>query len=823
MNGVEAPPLPTGLAPSDWSIMRESIDAHRHAIEASHHGFEANNPRFNWRARFDGRSALIEPAARDWSFGLALNSFGFDGETRQLESPAFEPCVDGQEVTYGWSAELSEWWINDRRGFEHGFTVHSRPARVSSERTSPLVFELDALGSLEPRVNESRSGLGLYDSTGASVLRYDGLVAFDANGTRLSAWIELDERRVRICVDEALAQYPVTVDPIVQEVYIKPSLTGPGDQFGFSIAASGDTVVVGAPREDSNATGVNSNPINNSATFAGAAYVFVRAGPTWIQEAYLKASNTGSFDEFGGSVAVSGDIIVVGAVSEDSSSTGVDGAQSDDSAFRSGAAYVFARSGSTWTQEAYLKASNTDAQDEFGFAVAASGDTVVVGARWEDSGASGIDGDQLNNAVGQSGAAYVFVRSGSTWSQEAYVKPSNPDLSDSFGSSVAVSGDTMLIGAPLERSNATGVNGGQSDNSGFGSGAAYVFTRSGSTWTQEAYLKASNTDPGDLFGNSVALSVDTAVVGAPMESSGATGVDGDQLSNTADSAGAAYVFARSGSTWSQQAYLKASNTGDDDGFGGSVAAFGDTVVVGARGEDSNATSGAGNQSNNSASAAGAAYGFARSGSSWSQEFYLKASNASEDDLFGHAVGAAAGTIVVGAFGEDSSATGVNGDQANDSALSSGAIYCFLRDEGVGTPYCMAAVNSSGSAGLLEGNGSVSVAANDLTLVATNIPVDSFGLFLTSTVQGFVSNPGGSDGNLCLGGSIGRYVGPNQVKQAGETGSISLLIDLTSTPQPTGTVSISPGETWNFQGWYRDVNMTGPTSNLTNGLEVSFTM
>jgi hypothetical protein len=159
----------------------------------------------------------------------------------------------------------------------------------------------------------------------------------------------------------------------------------------------------------------------------------------------------------------------------------VNGDQSDNSAVGSGAAYVFVRSGTTWTQQAYLKASNTDARDVFGASVAVSGDTVVVGAAGvppygEASNATGVNGDQSDNSAPGAGAAYVFVRSGTNWTQQAYLKASNTDAGDQFGRAVAASGDTVVSGAPVESSNATGVNGDQSDNSAFGAGAAYIFT-----------------------------------------------------------------------------------------------------------------------------------------------------------------------------------------------------------------------------------------------------------------------------------------------------------------------------------------------------------
>src|SRR5205085_569576 len=277
------------------------------------------------------------------------------------------------------------------------------------------------------------------------------------------------------------------------QAYLKASNTGANDFFGGSVSISGDTVVVGALYEDSAATGINGNQSDNSATGSGAAYVFVRSGSTWTQQAYLKASNTGVNDLFGASVAISGNTIIVGAYAEDSAASGVNGNQADNGAIDSGAAYVFVRSGSTWTQQAYLKASNTGANDFFGVSVAISGNTIVAGAYGEDSAATGVNGNQADNGAIDSGAAYVFVRSGSTWTQQAYLKASNTGVSDFFVGSVAISGNTVVVGAFDEDSAATGVNGNQSDNGAIDSGAAYVFARSGSTWTQQAYLKASNT------------------------------------------------------------------------------------------------------------------------------------------------------------------------------------------------------------------------------------------------------------------------------------------------------------------------------------------
>jgi cysteine-rich repeat protein len=230
---------------------------------------------------------------------------------------------------------------------------------------------------------------------------------------------------------------------------------------------------------------------------------------------------------------------------------------------------------------AYVKASNTEGSDYFGYSIALSADgtTLAVGGVIEDSAATGIDGDQASNAAQQSGAVYVFVRSGATWVQQAYLKASNTGAGDDFGFSVALSADgsTLAVGAIAESSAATGIDGNQADNTASVSGAVYVFTRSGATWSQQAYVKASNTGTSDQFGWSVALSCDgsTLAVGARLEDSAATGIDGNQADNTITDSGAVYVFTRSGATWSQQAYAKASNPGANDHFGISVALSGD--------------------------------------------------------------------------------------------------------------------------------------------------------------------------------------------------------------------------------------------------------
>jgi hypothetical protein len=224
------------------------------------------------------------------------------------------------------------------------------------------------------------------------------------------------------------------------------------------------------------------------------------------------------------------------------SATGINGNQNDNSAIDAGAAYVFQRTGQTWAQQAYLKASNTLAGADFGFSISLSDETLAVGADRESGGAI------------QSGAAYVFVRSGTQWTQQAYLKASNVDVGDDFGSSIAISGDQLVVGALNEDSIATGINGDQSDNSAVLAGAAYLFARSGGVWTQQAYIKPSNTHVafvdrlGDRppvngrFGAAVAVSGTTLVVSAANEFSGSAGFNGNQADQSKRRAGAIYIF-----------------------------------------------------------------------------------------------------------------------------------------------------------------------------------------------------------------------------------------------------------------------------------------
>lgn len=296
--------------------------------------------------------------------------------------------------------------------------------------------------------------------------------------------------------------------------YFKATNPGANDQFGYSVAlsADGSTMAVGAYLEDSAAQGIDGDQDSNGAADSGAVYLYVKEGGTWTRQAYIKASNAGAGDNFGWAVALSasGDVLAVGALREDGGSTGVDGDASSNALADSGAVYVFRRTSGAWHQEAYIKASNTGAGDNFGTSVAlsADGSILATGAFREDGGLPASDAAAQNdNSARDAGAAYVFVREVNGWRQHAYVKAHQPHAGDFFGVvALSAGGDTLAVGALGEDSDATGIDGDPNNRRAPDAGAAYVFDRAGVAWTQAAYVKASNTGAGDNFGISISLS-----------------------------------------------------------------------------------------------------------------------------------------------------------------------------------------------------------------------------------------------------------------------------------------------------------------------------
>ncbi len=494
-----------------------------------------------------------------------------------------------------------------------------------------------------------------------------------------------------------------------QTAYIKSPSPGFGDEFGgggtllgnaVALSADGTTLAIGAPYESSGSGGIGGDQEDESVYGAGAVYVYVRDGGGWRQQAYVKASNPGLTDNFGYMIALSedGNTMAVAAPYEASAATGIDGDQNDDSIPQAGAVYIFDRNGEAWMQQAYVKASNTGEAgvgnelgdgDQFGFglALSADGNTLAVGAISEDSGATGADADPSDNSALSAGAVYLYSRSGNSWTQQAYLKSSNPGAGDLFGYSVALSADGGVLAATAydEDGSLAGTNEVQDDEA-IGSGALYIFFRGGGDWTQQAYLKPSNSERNDAFGVAVAISADgRTVAGTALDEDGmTTGVNStpqpDMEINL--STGAVYLYTSDDGGWSEQAYIKASNTGPNDTFGARLAlsADGATLAVGAQLEDSAGRGVDALQDDDSAQEAGAVYLFTRQGSSWTQSAYVKGSNTEAFDEFGSSIALNGdGTLMaIGARGEDSGATGLNAGQDDNSAFESGAVYVFSR-------------------------------------------------------------------------------------------------------------------------------------------------
>lgn len=435
--------------------------------------------------------------------------------------------------------------------------------------------------------------------------------------------------------------------------YVKASNTDAGDRFSnVAISDDGTTLAVGADGEDSDATGVDGDQHNDGGALDdfGAVYVFVHDEQGWTQQAYLKAPQNLPGQTIGNSLALAGDGNTLAA-----------------SGGNNAPVIVFVRDpmSSAWSQQAVLPVATTS------LALSQAGDTLAIG----DPGNATIAVD--------AGAVHVFVRAGQSWTEQGLLLADNAGAHDRFGRAVALAGDgdTLAVGAPFHA----------------GVGAAYVFVRSGSSWTQHTQLDASNPGQSDIFGGSVALSGDgaTLVVGAVGEDSSATGIDGSQGDDVPANAspyeqwmgpGAAYVFARAGQSWSQQAYLKPSNTSANDCFGASVAVSddGDIVAVAAPLEDS-LSAGVGGEADDQLGDAGAVYVFVRTTDGWTGPTFVKAPYTIGNGWFGGipnweggraALTADGDTLVVGATGERSAATGIGGDQLDDSLMNAGAVYLY---------------------------------------------------------------------------------------------------------------------------------------------------
>jgi hypothetical protein len=463
--------------------------------------------------------------------------------------------------------------------------------------------------------------------------------AIPAGGDWTTPTLPLGEYPIKLTLTSksgAASDYEVIIERTgSQTAYVKPSNPGEDDNFGTSIAMSGDTLVVGSYEEDSAATKVDGDQANNGASGAGAAYVFVQRGNQWQQQAYLKASDAAANDHFGARVAIDGDTIVIGTI------MGPADWNLTRTADRPGAAYVFSRSEGRWSQTTRLAASDNVAGNRFGYSVSVSGNTIGVGAPSD----------------GGDGSVFVFSRAGSEWKQQAKLKAMPSMAGAAFGYSVSLSKDTLLVAAVMD------------DRPVDAGGAAYMFVRTGAEWQLQQRLVPDPPSSGATFGFGVAVQGDRALVGAPRIQSII-----NPLVTTEP--GEVFAYQRTGGTWTQTQILKGILPRVNDGFGSAVVLSDTTALIGACNDASGARGIGADASRRDAGYAGAAYLFALERDGWKASTYLKASNTDVFDSFGIGGALSGDTAVVSANWESSKSAGINGNDDDDSLGKAGAVYVF---------------------------------------------------------------------------------------------------------------------------------------------------
>jgi hypothetical protein len=589
--------MPSGLRPAYIAAVQAGAGEAYRVVRSEAGTWLAPNPRQAFAATLGAGGVRIEADAQDrpWNVSMALSGHGCEGD---LASPAAAtPEASNNRVEYR-RGGLVEWYVSGPLGLEQGFTL-AEPPPCRKTGGGQVSIELALGGELAPVIATAGNAVELQDSSGAVRLRYTDLYVHDATGKPLPAQIRVHDGRLALHVDDSGAAYPVVVDPLIwtEQAKLLASDGAVDDGFGYAVGVSGDTAVVGV-------------------RFLAAAYVFVRNGTAWTEQQKLIPS--GPSGGFGQAVAIAGETIVIGAVNTQTMG-GTD----------AGAAYVFVRSGGMWTEQQELTATDGAPGDKLGSSVALSGETAVVGAPYADV---------MGNA--NAGAAYVFVRSGTAWTEQQKLTPAVGTADSLFGRVLAIDGDTAVVGASRE--------------DGADIGSASVFFRSVDVWAEEATLAASDAVGGDGYGQSVGISGDTIVVGAGTQD-GMAGVN----------SGAAYVFVRNAAMWTEEQKLTASDAAMFGGFGTSVAVVGELAVLGAP-----------------SGGPGYAYAFTRSMGMWTEQ--SKLSPAVSSDSFAEALAMDGNTLVVGAYLDDTVA-----------GAGAGAAYVFALQATEGEPCATASECLSG--------------------------------------------------------------------------------------------------------------------------------
>jgi hypothetical protein len=677
---------PEKVAPEAWSRIAPQLERTLYEFQPQGTAFTARNRAQDFRLAADRAGVAVADRVR-------LRAISVDYGTGAQTLPDAAPVSVGSRVAYR-RGPVTEWYENRAEGLEQGFQIKGDRCQDSGvggrgsgfrvqgeERTAvaTMALEVEVATELAVAVAEGGQAIHLKDTAGNVKFRYGGLKVIDATGRLLpsslqSAFRDPHSALIRLVFDAAGAQFPITIDPVLtsMEKKLLASDGAAGDVFGSAVAAAGDVVVVGAYYD------------NDMGNFSGSAYVFERnAGGTnaWGQVKKLTAADGAANDQFGFAVAAVGDVIVVGAFADDVS-TNAD----------QGSAYVFERNAggtNAWSQIAKLIAADGAANDQFGFAVAAAGDVIIVGAYGDDDfgGESGsayvfernaggtnawgqvrkliaadgvaddrfglavaADGDVIavgaalaNAPVADAGSAYVFERNAggtNAWGQVAKLTAADGATDDRFGSAVAVAGDAIVIGAEGD------------DDLGNWSGSVYVFERNAggtNAWGQVRKLTAADGAANNYFGAAVGVAGDRIVVGAWRNR------------NASVDTGSAYVFERNAggtNAWGQVQKFSATDGASGDQFGSAVAAAGDVIVIGAQYDDDLGDS------------SGSAYVYPVQTTDWNQTRKLTAADGATNDYFGGAAAVAGDVIVAGACHDD---VGTNTDQ--------GSIYVFERDAG----------------------------------------------------------------------------------------------------------------------------------------------
>jgi hypothetical protein len=472
---------------------------------------EGRLPAAALRVRHDASGTRLGRIEGAWDLGFRVGAIGCERSERSSVSAlvahgnlahADHRLADG--VRY------QAWYLSGPLGLEHGLTFFARPSDCATSSRLRIEVMLDASRAIVHPLGKS----AVLRTASGSNYAYGELAAVDVTGRLLESWLRASPSGLLIEVDLSGAEFPVYVDPLVTTAQAKlvADDAAADEYFGHAVAVSGNRVVVGARFED-----------RPNLTDAGAAYVFVHNGNSWEQEAKLVASDAATADRFGSAVAIDGDTIVVGATD-------------DDDPDQSGSAYVFVRS-SVWSEQAKLRADAPSPSGQFGVAVAVQGDRAAVGA---------YTGQPVPSDGTFPGYAYVYTRSGTTWSFETRLSSGTPTITH-IGESVALDGDWIAVGAPYS---APG-------------GSVHLFELVGASWTRGDELVPQTIGANENFGASVALDGSLLLVGAPGEGG---------------APGRAFAFENVEGSWGGEDLI--ANTTDSSGFGRSVALDGETAVIG---------------------------------------------------------------------------------------------------------------------------------------------------------------------------------------------------------------------------------------------------